>query len=166
MIEEPLNHLFQFLRTTFRAVGEAHRTNQRRHTSTPARLAWGEGEKRQTVRARLLDLSRAGAALITTAAPPLQAHVQLRLVGREPTPWIEADVLGVEQQSPSRHKVRLRFIDPCPTYFLRVAVLGPVAQDEEEAGADPTTSEEPLDLALRPSSASSTDRSPDEHREW
>jgi hypothetical protein len=124
-----LNQLFQFLRTTFRAVGDAHRTNPRRHASTPARLSWGEGEKQQVVRARLLDISRAGAALITPAVPPLQAHARLRLVGSEPTPWIEADILAVETETPTRHRVRLRFPEPCPTYFLRVAVLGPVPHE-------------------------------------
>jgi hypothetical protein len=157
MTEEPLNQLFQFLRTSFRAVGDAHRTNLRRHASTPARLSWGEGEKRQTVRARMVDISRAGAALITPVVPPIQAHARLRLVGREPTPWIEADILGVDTETPARHRVRLRFPEPCPTYFLRVAVLGPVPQEEkEEAKAGTVATHEPLDLTLGSSSPSSS----------
>ena len=161
MIEEPLNQLFQFLRTSFRAVGDAHRTNPRRHASTPARLSWAEGPKQQTVRARLLDISRAGAALITPAVPPINAHARLRLVGPEKTPWIEAHILAVETETPSRHRVRLKFSEPCPTYFLRVAVLGPVLQ-EPEAEAQPqaqaviTSSHEPLDMTLPPSSHSSS----------
>jgi hypothetical protein len=149
MIEEPLNQLFQFLKTTFRAVGEAHRTNLRRHTSTPARLSWSEGEKSRSVRARLIDISRAGAALLTVEAPPLNAHARIRLVGREPTPWIEADILGVDPELRNRHKVRLKFREPCPTYFLRVAVLGPVVDEEAEAAeTDSRPNSDSLDLSL------------------
>jgi hypothetical protein len=152
MIEEPLNQLFQFLRTSFRAVGEAHRTNLRRHASTPARLCWGEGAKQTTIRARLADISRAGAALITAAVPPSNAHVRIRLVGREPTPWIEADILGVEPDTPGRLRVRIKFREPCPTFFLRVAVLGPIESDEAgESPAIPTS--KPHDLTLGSSSA-------------
>jgi hypothetical protein len=61
----------------------------------------------------------------------LRTHVRVRLVGPEPTPWIEAEVVGVDPESPGRQRIRLRFTDPCPTYFLRVAVLGPVAPDED-----------------------------------
>jgi hypothetical protein len=147
MLEEPLNQLYQFLRTSFRAIGEAHRTNPRRHTSTPARLTWVQGNKQQTVRGRLVDISRAGAAVLTTAPPPDRARVRLRLAGREPTPWIEADVLGAEADSRTRYRVRLQFREPCPTYFLRVAVLGPVVPDDaSEAGTLPAV--EPLGLTV------------------
>jgi hypothetical protein len=158
MIEEPMNQLFQFLRTSFRAVGEAHRTNPRRHTSTSARLSWPEREKRLTVRARLVDVSRAGAALITAAAPPINAQACLRLVGPEPTPWIEADILGVETESAWRYRVRLKFREPCPTYFLRVAVLGPVPEEEaSEAESGAATIREAHAMTLpTPSSPSST----------
>jgi hypothetical protein len=147
MTEEPLNQLFRFLRASFRSVGEAHRTNPRRHSSRPARLSWTEGEKCRIVRGRLVDISRAGAALITTAPPPVKTRARLRLVGREPTPWIEADVLGVEPEASGRHKVRLKFIDPCPTYFLRVAVLGPIVP-EQEAKAPCVQVAEPHDTAI------------------
>jgi hypothetical protein len=157
MIEEPFNQLYKFLRSSFKAVGECHRTNPRRQASTPARLTWTVGEKRQTIRARLVDISRAGAALITAVAPPVQAQVRIRLVGREPTPWIEASILGVEPESGTRHRVRLRFSDPCPTYFLRVAVLGPLPPDEDAmTGCPPAGTEEPIDLTLGPPSHSST----------
>jgi hypothetical protein len=155
MIEEPLNQLFQFLRTSFRAVGDAHRTNPRRHASTPARLSWGDGAKQQTIRARLVDISRAGAALLTTTVPPVPTRGRLRLVGPESTPWIEADILAVETESATRHRVRLKFPEPCPTYFLRVAVLGPVPQ-EAEAGADSAPTHEPLDLTAPPTTPSTT----------
>lgn len=151
MTIEPTNQLFRFLRSAFRAVGEAHRTNPRRHSSRPARLAWTEGGKPHLVRARLLDISRAGAALITSEPPPVKAQARLRLVGRESTPWIEADILGIEPETDGRSKVRLKFNEPCPTYFLRVAVLGPIATDEQAASPCCERSEEPVDSALRTS---------------
>src|SRR3954468_8070187 len=108
MTEESPNQLYRFLRASYRAVGEAHRTNPRRHSSRPARLSWTEGDKRRIVRGRLLDISRAGAALIASDPPPVKTYARLRLVGREPTPWLEADVLDVETVAPGRHKVRLK----------------------------------------------------------
>jgi hypothetical protein len=80
-------------------------------------------------------------------------------VGPEKTPWIEADILAVETESPSRHRVRLKFSEPCPTYFLRVAVLGPLPQESEteapaEAGIE--LSHDSLDLTLPPTSPSSS----------
>jgi hypothetical protein len=151
MTEEPKNQLFRFLRSRFRAVGEAHRTNPRRHSSRPARVAWTEKETVRIVRARLLDISRAGAALVTSDPPPVKTRIRIRLVGREPTPWLEAVVLGVEPEGAGRHKIRIKFNDPCPTYFLRVAVLGPVAVDEPANGPRCEPTPEPVDSALRPS---------------
>jgi hypothetical protein len=113
----------------------------------------------------LLDISRAGAALLTPAVPPLHAHARLRLVGPEQTPWIEAKILAVETESPSRHRVRLKFDEPCPTYFLRVAVLGPVPQESEsevevevdaQAQASIAASHESLDLTFPASPHSSS----------
>ena len=152
MTEEHPNQLFRFLRASFRSVGEAHRTNPRRHSSRPARLAWGEGEKGPSIRGRLVDISRAGAAMVATDAPPVLTRARLRLVGREPTPWLEADVVGVESETPNRHKIRLKFKDPCPTYFLRVAVLGPIAVAAgEDHQPDSAPVVDPCDPAFRPS---------------
>jgi hypothetical protein len=139
MTEEPLNQLFQFLRTRFRAVGDAHRTNPRRHCAAPARLSWTEGDKVRTIRVRLLDISRAGAGVITPSAPPASKSARLRLVGREPTPWVEVEVLGAEPEARGKHRIRLKFTEPCPTYFLRVAVLGPVTPDDEPGPESETT---------------------------
>ena len=112
------------------------------------------------MRARLLDISRAGAAVLTASIPPLQTSAPLRLVGPEPTPWIEARILGVENESPWRYRVRLKFAEPCPTYLLRVAVLGPVPEEcEQAAAALCEVTAEPHDAAFHaapPSSAASS----------
>jgi len=118
------NHLFTLLSTPFRAVGDALRTNPRHGSSARARLCWPGRDEDLTIRARLIDISRAGAALLTKEAPPVDAHVRVRLVGQDSTPWVEAKVLGVEPMTRGRHRVRLLFHEPCPTFFLRAAVLG------------------------------------------
>src|SRR5690349_1732190 len=102
--EPVMNQLFRFLRSPFRAVGEAHRTNPRRSSSRPARLSWTTGAKSRMVRGRLLDISRAGAAVLTLESPPVKTLVRIRLVGREPTPWVEARVVGVESGDAGRHR--------------------------------------------------------------
>ena len=119
------NRLFTFLSTSFRAVGDALRTNPRHGSSARARLSWAGKDEEIAIRARLIDISRAGAALLTKEAPPVDARVRVRLVDQEETPWVEAKVLGVEPMTRGRHRVRLLFHEPCPTFFLRAAVLGP-----------------------------------------
>ncbi len=118
------NRLFTFLSSSFRAVGDALRTNPRHDSSTHARLSWPGRDADVIARARLIDISRAGVALLIKEVPPVDAHVRLRLVGQEETPWVEAKVLGVEPLTRGRHRVRLQFHEPCPTFFLRAAVLG------------------------------------------
>ena len=132
------SRLFTFLSTSFRAVGDALRTNPRHGSSARARLSWpGRGED-VIVRARLIDISRAGVALLTKEVPPVDAPVRLRLVGQESTPWVEAKVLGVDPMSRGRHRVRLLFHEPCPTFFLRAAVLGtPESEPAARAGRRP-----------------------------
>ncbi len=83
------------------------------------------------VQARLINVSRAGAALIASTTPPASAAVLVRLMGEEPTPWIEADVLGVEPDVRGRNRVRVRFREYCPDLFLKSAVLGPVSSKGE-----------------------------------
>jgi hypothetical protein len=125
------SRLFTFLSASYRAVGDALRTNPRHGSSARARLSWpGKGED-VTVRARLIDISRAGAALVAREVPPVDAPVRLRLVGHESTPWVEAKVLGADPMSRGRHRIRLLFREPCPTFFLRAAVLGPPEPEAE-----------------------------------
>ncbi len=126
MLEQQDNQLLIFLKARFRAVGDAFRTNPRHESSARARLAWSAEGRMFNVRARLADISRAGAALFTKEPPPAGSIVRLCLTGEETTPWIEANVLGTDPDGRGKHRVRLQFRDPCPTFFLKVAVLGPV----------------------------------------
>ena len=154
MMREPTsNRLLGFLRSTYRAIGEAHRTNPRHDATSLGRLCWESAGRSRTVRCRLIDISRAGAALITAVEPPRVPRAMLRLKDREDTPWLEAEVLGSEPIGKGRHRVRIKFADPCPDFFLRVAVLGPVGEDEAEGEVE--ASEHPY--AAHPLTASRGD---------
>jgi hypothetical protein len=135
MIDHPKNHLLSFLRTGARAVGDAFRTNPRHGSRRKARIAWRAGAQEKVVHARLIDISRVGAALTTATPPPEGTLVRVRLAGSTPTPWIEADVLGVEPLD-GAHRVRLRFRDPCPTIMLKSAVLGNVVPTPHTSSQD------------------------------
>jgi PilZ domain len=137
--EAQQNALLGFLRSRPKAVGESHRTNSRHESSARARLAWNEGEKRRVVPARLLNISRTGAALVVATPPPEAVPVLIRLMGEEPTPWIEAEVVGVESLRESRSRVRLKFLEFCPNLFLKSAVLGTTPSNAE---APPETTPE------------------------
>lgn len=132
MIKPPKNHLLGFLRARPRAVGEAFRTNPRHSSRRRARLSWQDGLRCRTVKARLIDIGRMGAALSTTTPPPDGTTICMRLVGIAPTPWIEASVLGIEP-SEGVYRVRVQFREPCPTIMLKSAVLDPGAPGHEAA---------------------------------
>jgi hypothetical protein len=123
------NVLLGILRTRPRAPGESFRTNPRHESSAPARLSWDEGSKQRVVAARLVNICRAGAALITSVPPPVGSPLLVRLMGETPTPWIEAIILAADPRGEQRFRVRLKFRELCPNIFLKSAVL-PVATEQ------------------------------------
>lgn len=131
MYEHQENPLLRFLMTRFQAVGDAFRTNPRHKSSARARLAWEVRGHSTTAKARLVDISRAGAAVVTRKAPPDRVLVRLCVMGDEPTPWIEGRVLGSTSDSDGKYRIRIQFHDPCPTILLKSAVLGSVAVLED-----------------------------------
>ena len=130
MSEKP-NRILEFLTAPLKPEGEACRSNRRRRTSASIELSWPDGGNWRTIRARLRNISRGGAGLVAAAPPPLTRRARLRLIEGEGTPWIEAEILAVEPEPPKRQKVRVRFIDPCPSFMLRLAVLGFVEAEDE-----------------------------------
>jgi hypothetical protein len=64
--------------------------------------------------------------------PPQTPYARLRLIEGDETPWIEAEILGVEQIKPRRYRVRLRFLVPCPNFLLQLAILGAEEEPEPE----------------------------------
>jgi hypothetical protein len=127
MYEHQENPLLRFLMTRFQAVGDAFRTNPRHKSTAKARLAWEVRGQAHTAKARLVDISRAGAALITKKVPPDGALVRLCVTGEEDTPWIEGRVLGADVDAQGKYRIRIQFHDPCPTLLLKSAVLSPIA---------------------------------------
>jgi hypothetical protein len=59
-----------------------------------------------------------GAALITHRPLPATTTVLVRLTGEAPTPWVEAELLGVEPKEAGNYRIRLKFQRPCQDSFL------------------------------------------------
>ncbi len=76
-----LSTLLGPMQTRTRTPGEWSRAHPRLILSAPACLSWTEGETTWYLSGRIVNIRRAGAALIT---------------GETPTPWVEAELLGVE----------------------------------------------------------------------
>ncbi len=111
------------LRGRRRGSGEWRRTHPRLVSSTPACLSWTEDETTWYVPARLVNICRTGAALITTEPLSAPQTVSVRLTGEEPTQWIEAELLGVERKEMGNYRVRVKFRRLCPDSFLQAAIL-------------------------------------------
>jgi PilZ domain len=131
---EPPNRILEFLTSPPQPDGEASRSNRRRRSSAPIELSWLDGQTWRTTRARLLDISRGGAGLVSAQPPPLTRVARLRFLRGEGSPWVEVEILGVEPVTSKRHRVRVRFEAPCPSFLLRLAVLDAVEVAEEEPG--------------------------------
>ena len=130
-MSEPPNRILEFLTAPPRPEGDACRSNRRRKSVASIELSWPEAGGWRTIRARLRNISRGGAALVAAVPPPLTRQARLRLTEGEGTPWIEAEVLAADPQLPGRQLVRIRFVDPCPNFLLRLAVIGLVEPDDE-----------------------------------
>ena len=74
--------------------------------------------------ARLVNVSRHGAMIVTSAG--LRRLDSLRLYLEEPAPQIgvRANVLQVVEGLHGIHQVRLEFIAPCPDAFFEAATNG------------------------------------------
>src|SRR4051794_8149654 len=136
---DPLpTRLLGFLRARPRPVGRDFRANPRHESDARARIAWNQGLRSRAVRADFIDIGRLGAALRTADPPPQGALIRVRLVGEHPTPWIEAEVLAVEPLDEGQHRVRLKFLESCPTVLLKAAVFGSTASEAAPVSSSPT----------------------------
>jgi PilZ domain len=129
--QERRNRLLEFLTAPVQPAGEASRSNRRRRSSARVLLSWDQDGEWRTIRGRLRDISRAGAGLLAVTAPPMTSHARLRLLEGQETPWIEAEIVGIEKERERRHRVRLRFLSPCPSFMLQPAILGQIAADDQ-----------------------------------
>ena len=89
-----------------------------------ARLDWGDSDGFQVVDARLVDISRGGAALETEQPLPVGDPVWFCLDPDGRALGVGARVLGC-QRDWLEYRVRLRFDEPCPEPLLRLAIRGP-----------------------------------------
>ena len=123
-MSEPPNRILEFLTAPAQPDGDACRSNRRRRSSAKIELSWADGATWKTIPARLRDISKGGASLIALTAPPLSRLARIRFVEGEGSPWIEGEILGVDAENRKRQRIRMRFEDPCPSFLLRLAVLG------------------------------------------
>jgi PilZ domain len=130
MSESP-NRVLEFLTAPAKPAGEASRSNRRRKTNVLIEFAWSEGETWRTVRARLRDVSRGGASLFAVQSPALTRHARLRFISGEGSPWVECEVLEVTSESARRHRIRVQFDGLCPSFMLRMAILGSTELEAE-----------------------------------
>ncbi len=137
MRNEQPNRILEFLTAPARPEGEASRGNRRRRSTARVQLSWAEGDDGRSIRGRLRNISRGGAALVAIQPPPVGARARLRLVEGEGTPWIEVEILAADPDARGRRKIRLRFLEPCPSFLLRLAILGSDPADEEVPAAPP-----------------------------
>ena len=123
MNEDAPNRILEFLTAPPKPDGEACRSNRRRRSAVRVELAWAEGDRWRSISARLRNISRGGACLSARSEPMLAERARLRFVEGDGSPWIEARILAVEAKTGSRHRVRIRFEQPCPSFLLGLAVL-------------------------------------------
>src|SRR5262245_44006689 len=77
------------------------------------RLGWWDADRFRTVRARLLDISSGGAALLVDQSPPAPPSVWMCLVGQAPTEWIPATLAAGTTGEDGSQRIRLVFTGPC-----------------------------------------------------
>ena len=130
-MSEPPNRVLEFLTAPAKPAGEASRSNRRRQTEARIEFAWSEGPTWRIVRARLRDISRGGASLFTAQPPPMARLARVRFVRGEGSPWVECKILEVTSEKARRHKTRVQFESPCPSFLLRLAVLETSEQEAE-----------------------------------
>jgi hypothetical protein len=128
-VRDSTNRLLDFLSAPAKPAGDACRSNPRRESSSKVELSWHDGQTWRTTSGRLSDISKGGAGLVARSEPTVGGLARLRIVDGEGSPWIEATILAVESESSGRSRIRIGFPEPCPSFFLGLAVLG--AEDGE-----------------------------------
>jgi len=83
-------------------------------------LEWWERAGARESWARLLDISRSGACLVSGAIPPLHQAVLLRVERPASSDWVRAKVVWID----GADRAGLAFTEPCPDDVLAAASLG------------------------------------------
>ena len=100
------------------------RAEARFGTSARVLLSWREQGRDRVASARLIDVSRGGAALAVEGVPPATTPVRVCLEGRADRQWSEAEILGVERGRDDSTRVRLKFRARWSSALLEAAVVG------------------------------------------
>jgi hypothetical protein len=92
--------------------------------SVAACLCWHAGKEHQYTKSEILNVSMTGVMLRVVEVPPENAPVWVRLEEPNPTDWVEADVVRVNNHWGEPKTARLRFREPCPYDIFKAAVNG------------------------------------------
>jgi hypothetical protein len=122
-MRDSTNRLLEFLTAPAKPAGDACRSNPRREATAKVELSWLESFGWRTIPAKLSDISKGGASLVARSSPPTVRQARLRITDGEGSAWVEAKIVGVEPANSTRHRIRLQFHEPCPTFFLGLAVI-------------------------------------------
>jgi hypothetical protein len=128
------------LQTRTRTPGERRRAYPCLISSASACLSWTERGRTWYLPGRIVNICRAGAALITRQALGATTTVLVRLTGETPTPWVEAEPLGVEPKEGGNYRVRLKFLRLCPESFFKAAIHMTIPPDLGHGPAHQTRS--------------------------
>jgi hypothetical protein len=87
-------------------------------------LQWWSGGEYHGLSARLINVSRHGAMVVSAAL--LRDRQSVRIFLEEPAPevGVDARVLGVVEGVRGMHQIRLEFPEPCPDAFFQAAAYG------------------------------------------
>lgn len=87
-------------------------------------LGWRDGDRFVAVAARLVDISRAGAAVVAEDAPPPDREIWFCLHSDDPATAVEGEVVGVGTGVRGRYLIRISFWEPCPDRLYKMAIHG------------------------------------------
>ena len=87
-------------------------------------MQWWDGDEYFGLSARLVNVSRHGAMIVTMARMRIGLSVRIYLEEPSPQVGVDATVLGVVEGVHGVHQIRLGFRGECPIEFLDAAANG------------------------------------------
>jgi len=87
-------------------------------------LGWKDGDNFHASAVRMLDISRAGVAIESEDAPPIDAEVEFCLSQGKERDCIAGQVVGTSRTTRRAHLVRIAFWEPCPDRLYHAALHG------------------------------------------
>ncbi len=94
-------------------------------------IGWREHGNFVTVAARLLDISRAGVAVVAEDCPPEQRDIWFCLQTGDESEMLTGEVVSIGTGIRGRHLIRIAFWAPCPERLYKAAIHGPLPRSAD-----------------------------------